>query len=104
MKITLACAAGMSTTLLCKKIQQAAEEKGYKNVTCDAFSASNLKGNAEGSAIILVGPQISYEKDRLTKEWAPIPVMVINMQDYGMINGKNVFEAAEKIMKEKKIV
>jgi PTS system cellobiose-specific IIB component len=104
MKITLACASGMSTSILCQKIVKAAEAKGYKDVTCNAYGVSSLKGHAEGSSAILLGPQVAFQRAKVEAEWAPIPVMVIKMQDYGMMNGKNVFDAAEALMKEKGII
>lgn len=92
MKITLFCAGGMSTEMLVKKIVKAAEKKGYSDVECAAFGLSELKEQAPGSDIILLGPQIGFQEKKVKKAIPDIPIAVINMTDYGLMNGNNVFE------------
>ena len=55
---------------------------------------------------VLLGPQVSYMKGDFEnkvkgkgKDGKDIPLDVINMQDYGMMNGKNVLAQAEKMIK-----
>ena len=91
LKITLACAGGMATSLLCKKIIKAAEEKGYENTECNAHPVAELKNTAPGSDVILLGPQIAYEEKKVKDQFPDIPVIVIPMTDYGMMNGEKIF-------------
>lgn len=91
LKITLACAGGMSTAMLCTRIKKAAEAKGYTDVECKAYAESALAKVAEGSDVILLGPQISYKLDAVKVSFPDIPVEVIDMMDYGMMNGEKIF-------------
>lgn len=95
--IILVCAAGMSTSILVKKMRQVAEEVG-KEVHIEAMpkgSLDNYKGEID---CILVGPQISYLEDEIRRENPNIPVEVINSVDYGMVDGKKVLKRAYKLM------
>ena len=58
-KIMLACSAGMSTSLLVTKMQEAAKEKG---VECEiwAISEVNLQSEIEKCDVLLLGPQVRY--------------------------------------------
>ena len=92
-KIMLACSAGMSTSLLVTKMQEAAKEKG---VECEiwAISEVNLQTEIEKCNVLLLGPQVRYvlNKAKALAEPYGIPVEVINMMDYGRCNGKAVLE------------
>lgn len=45
----------------------------------------------------MLGPQVRYQKPQVDEMVAGrIPVLVIEMKDYGMINGKAVLETALK--------
>lgn len=92
MRITLFCAGGMSTEMLVKKIVKAAEKKGYMDIECAAFSLSELKEQAAGSDIILLGPQIGFQEKKVREVIPHIPIAVINMTDYGLMNGNNIFD------------
>ena len=83
-QILLVCSAGMSTSLLVTKMEGAAKDAGY-------------------DAKILLGPQVRFQKSAIEKLAAgrkkgPIPVEVIDMRDYGTMNGKAVFEMAKKLI------
>lgn len=92
--IMLVCAAGMSTSLLVSKMRQSAEDKG-EDVTIFATSAADAgdKLSSEHPDILMLGPQVSYMLADFKKNLS-IPVEVINMQDYGMMNGQKVLDRA----------
>lgn len=95
-KIVLACVAGMSTSMLVKKMREAAEQTGYE---CEivAYPIDELKG-VEGEAdMILLGPQVSFQVDKIAKE-APCPVEAIPMRDYGTMNGSAVLKIVKKVL------
>ncbi len=92
LKITLACNGGVSTSILCKKIIAAAEKKGFTEVECNAYSTRVLEQTAEGSNIILLGPQVAYEFETLKEKFSDIPVEVISMIDYGRMDGEKIFQ------------
>ena len=92
--IMLACNAGMSTSLLVTKMQKAAAADG---IDAEVFATSadqiDLVKENKNPDVLMLGPQVRYlEKDLKAK--MDIPVDVINMQDYGMMNGEKVLQAA----------
>lgn len=99
--IILICAAGMSTSLLVNKMKSAAKEMG-KEVTIEAMPAGTYANYKEHTDVLLLGPQISYLKDEMKAKYEPagIRVDVIDMIDYGMMNGKKVLENAYHLMGE----
>lgn len=95
--IVLFCAAGMSTSLMVTKMQNAAKEKGY-DCTIAAHSLSEMDKYGPEADCILLGPQVRYQKDKVLAAFPDKPQMVIDMQLYGMMKGKEVLEAAIKLM------
>ena len=75
LKIRLFCANGMSTSLLVKKMEEAAKEKG-KEVDIKAYPILDM--------------------ERICGA-AGVPVDVIPMADYGMCNGMNVLRFVFKL-------
>ena len=100
-KIMLACSAGMSTSLLVTKMQEAAKEKG---VDCEiwAISEVNLQSEIEKCDVLLLGPQVRYilSKAKALADPHGIPVEVINMMDYGMMKGDKILDFALSLIEE----
>ncbi|WP_416353489.1 PTS sugar transporter subunit IIB [Agrilactobacillus fermenti] len=100
--IMLVCAAGMSTSLMVSKMQNAAKDKGIDaEIFATAASDADEKINTENPDVLMLGPQVSY----LLKDYqgkVDIPVEVINMQDYGMMRGEKVLDEALKLIDEAK--
>lgn len=98
--IMLVCSAGMSTSLLVVKMEQAAKEMGL-DVNIFAVSESEANQHYGKISILLLGPQVRYLKKKLDKALEPlnIPVEVINSMHYGTLNGKAVLEAALDLIK-----
>ncbi|GEB33705.1 MULTISPECIES: PTS sugar transporter subunit IIB [Brevibacillus] len=98
MNILLCCAAGMSTSLLVQKMEQAAREKGLE-VKIWAVSADDVKSHIDQAEVLLLGPQVRYKLAEMKKvgEERGIPVDVIRTVDYGSLNGKNVLEFALRL-------
>ncbi|MBM6614314.1 PTS sugar transporter subunit IIB [Desemzia sp. RIT804] len=99
--IMLVCAAGMSTSLLVSKMQKSAEAKG---IDADIFAVSASEADAnlanKDVNVLLLGPQVRFMKSQFEKKVADknIPVDIINMQDYGMMNGEKVLDHALTLM------
>lgn len=55
----LCCAAGMSTSLLVKKMLTSAQERGL-DVEIKAFGAGEFDDQFEHYQVILLGPQVKY--------------------------------------------
>ncbi|HAS02153.1 MAG TPA: PTS sugar transporter subunit IIB [Brevibacillus sp.] len=95
MNIVLCCSAGMSTSLLVTRMEEAAKEQGIE-ATIWAISADDMRDNWDKAEVVLLGPQIRYKLAEFKKEGEArnIPVDVISPVDYGMVNGQKVLEAA----------
>ncbi|MFC6175926.1 PTS sugar transporter subunit IIB [Companilactobacillus huachuanensis] len=97
--IMLACAGGMSTSLLVTKMVKAAkEEKIDVNIFATASSAIPQEAELHHPSVILLGPQIRFLFNNILKE-VDIPVEIIDMKDYGTMNGKNVLHQALSLIR-----
>ncbi len=103
MNIYLVCNAGMSTSILVRKMQEAAEKQGLSDTHIEAFSVEVLEDRIPDADVILLGPQIRHMKGDLEKLVAGrCPLDVIDMRDYGMIRGDKVLKKALKMVEEAK--
>lgn len=103
-KIRLFCAGGMSTSLLVTKMRAAAEAAGVE-ADIEAHGVGSVDRRVDNMIdCVLLGPQIGYQAKQVKEKLAPlgIPVEVIPMTDYGMVNGKAVFELAQRLIEENK--
>ena len=64
--ILLVCSAGMSTSMLVKRMQESAEAKGLE-ANIWAVGDANSKDAAKKADIILLGPQVRYLKSKTEK-------------------------------------
>ncbi|MBP3780511.1 MAG: PTS sugar transporter subunit IIB [Selenomonas sp.] len=96
-KIILLCSAGMSTSMLVKKMQEAAAADNYE---CEiaAFPMSEAKAKAADADIIFLGPQVRFSKDKVAEQCPGRPVEVIDMKLYGRMDGKSVIATAKKML------
>lgn len=92
-KIMLCCSAGMSTSMLVRKMEQAAADNGIE-AEIAAHGADQFDQKQGEYDVILLGPQVGYMKDSLTSRADGKPVEVINPIDYGMQNGEKVLSWA----------
>lgn len=90
--ILLCCASGMSSSLLVEKMKRAALERNME-VEIWAVNEAAVKQEAKKADVILLGPQVRYKKEELTKGIEK-PVDLINMRDYGMMDGEHVLDHA----------
>ena len=98
-KIVLLCSAGASTGVVVKRMIDYANRSNYD---CDisAHSISDAKAAAKDADCILLGPQVRFELDQIKRIFPDKPVEVINMADYGRMNGENVLKRAKVLMGE----
>ncbi len=104
-KIYLFCAAGMSTSMLAKKMQDCATSYNLP-VEVSAHPHNQLVEivKRDNPDCILLGPQVKYlleETKELVAEFNK-PVDVISAVDYGVMDGEKVLKHAVKMIKEHK--
>lgn len=94
-KIMLCCSAGMSTSMLVRKMRAVAEERAIP-VEIEAFGVSEFDSQFANYQVVLLGPQVKYMLGMLSEKAAAhgIPVQAIDMMDYGMQRGDNVLDYA----------
>ena len=96
-KIVLLCNQGMSTSALVMKMREVAERNNL-DYDIQAYSVDSAETTAKDADVILLGPQIRYKKTEVQKQFPDKPVDVIDMEVYGMLDGKKVVIQARKLM------
>lgn len=91
----LVCSAGMSTSLLVKKMTEAIENN-HVDATVIAVAEADFdkyKGNVD---VVLLAPQVRFLEKNLKRVLDPlgIPVSIINGIDYGTMDGEKVLNDA----------
>lgn len=94
-KILLLCSAGMSTSIVVKKMKEAAEQKNIE-VHIDAVGLELFHERLNEYDVFLLGPQVRFKKDDFNKEAVKYgkKVEVINQMDYGMLKGDKILDWA----------
>ena len=99
MKILLICAGGLSTSMLVKKMQKYAVEKGIPLEAIVAKGLGDYEDVYQQFDTILLGPQVSYQKDviaGITKK----PLAVIASYDYALGNAESIFKQVDRLLKQ----
>lgn len=102
--IMLVCSAGMSTSLLVTKMQKAAEAQGLEtDIFAVSASEADQQIETKNVDVLLLGPQVRFMKSQFEKKLAnkAIPLDVIDMKDYGMMNGEKVLAMALQLIDKK---
>ena len=97
-KIMLVCSAGMSTSMLVKKMQDAAVSKEIE-VEIFAVAEADARNHTDVN-VILLGPQVRFLLKKIQEMVAnqSIPVQVIESVHYGTMNGEAVLNQAMTLM------
>ena len=98
-RIILACAAGMSTSLLVTRIEKEAVARGLE-YQIYAIPEQNLREELQNYCqdvvVVLLGPQVRFkleENKKLTDSYQ-LPIAVIDSVAYGTLNGAKVLDQA----------
>ncbi len=98
--ILLICSAGMSTSVLVKKMQDAAKTKGIET---NIWAVGNADADLAlpKADVICLGPQVRYLESQMKERVNNLkPIMVIDMQSYGMMNGDKVLSEALSLLEK----
>lgn len=100
-KIALCCSAGMSTSMLVKKMLEAASQEGIE-VEIKAFPESEFDSVIEQYDSVLLAPQVRFRindfKERAQSKGKK--VSLIEPIDYGSMNGKKVLTLGLSLITE----
>lgn len=98
MKILLCCNAGMSSSILVKKIKEAADKRGME-LTITAVPSSAVKDEVGKWDVCLVGPQLKFAVDNLKKQ-LNIPVASVEPRMYALADGDGALDFALGLLGE----
>lgn len=99
-RIMLACAGGFSTSLLMNKMLDEAKKRGVE-VTVNAIGEKTIEQHLGEFDVLLLGPQVRFMLPATKKLLnGTCPCDVIDMRDYGTMNGVNVLNTALKMYEE----
>jgi cellobiose PTS system EIIB component len=93
--IVLICAAGMSTSMLVTKMEKAAAEEAY-DCHIQAYAVNEAPNVIPTADVVLLGPQVRFNLKNFRVQYPDKKIELIDMQLYGTMNGKAVFEFAKK--------
>lgn len=98
--ILLLCNMGMSTSMLARKMQSEADAQGL-DAKVEALSLTEGMDKIDSVDVILLGPQVRFNLDAIKEAVAgKVPVDVVDMTDYGTMNGANVLKQALDLIQE----
>ena len=100
-KIVLFCNAGMSTSLLVNKMKAAAKELDF-DCEIDAYSTGQEKEYGKDADVILLAPQVRYHLKKVQSIFPDNPIAIIEMMDYGRVDGMNVLKTALNLLEDDK--
>lgn len=89
--VLFACNAGVSTSIIEKKVKEESEARGI-DLTVNACSVSRIEDFVNDNDIIVLGPQVKFAHKRIEKEYPNIPSFVISMSDFGLLRADNILD------------
>lgn len=95
--IVLLCNMGMSTSLMVSRMREAAEKQGYE-CEINAYALQHADEIVPAADILLVGPQIAFELDRLRGKFPDKKIEAIEMLDYGKMDGEKVLNHVKEVL------
>lgn len=104
-KIYLFCDAGMSTSIMVNKMMEVVKKHNLP-LDITAYPVARIKEivEKERPIAVLLGPQVRFLFNKTKEEYEPqgIPVMVIDSEIYGAMDGEKALKEALKLAKDNK--
>lgn len=101
-RLYLFCDQGMSTSLMASRMQECADQH-LLPLEILAFSHKKIADivSEKHPDMILLGPQVRYLFQEMQRRFGhEIPVMQIEQEDYGMLDGERVLKKALILLKK----
>ena len=96
-KICLVCSAGMSTSIIVRKMQDIAKSKGL-DIEIWAIGEAQIKDNISKADIVLLGPQIRFALKRIQDIVPSTPVATIDIMSYGRLDAEKILADAMELL------
>ena len=95
--IVVLCNMGVSTSLMVRRMRDAAVKQSYE-CHIEAYALQKRHQVAPSADVILVGPQIAFELNNLKMEYPDKKIDVIDLADYGRMNGEKFLNHVREIL------
>lgn len=99
MKLLLICGAGMSSSLLSNKVNEAITKRNL-DIEAWAIPSVDIKLNIDKADVVLLAPQIRFMLKQFADLLGETPIQVIDFQVYGSMNGDKIVDQGIKIYEE----
>lgn len=96
MKVSLFCANGFTSAMIRNKIREAAKKRGL-DYEVEAYPYAEIGEEGARSDVILLGPQIRYNLKHVQETYPDKPVILLDMQTWGSMNGDKVVEQIQEL-------
>ncbi len=101
MKLMLMCGAGMSSSLLANKVNEAIQKRNL-DVESWAISEVDVAKYVGQMDVVLVAPQIRFMMKRIKDVLGDVPIEVIDFQAYGSMNGDKIVDHGIRVYEQSK--
>ncbi|RHR33050.1 PTS sugar transporter subunit IIB [Clostridium sp. AF19-22AC] len=100
-RIIVCCSQGMSSSALMQKMRSYITNAGV-DAEVKAATTSQIMSAEMDFDIVMLGPQIRFEKKKLQTAFPDKVIEVIPMQSYGRLDGEGVVKFGLRLLEEKK--
>lgn len=103
--ILLFCDAGMSTSIMVKKMTEVADKHNMPFIiSAHPIAKAVDLVKEKNPVIVLLGPQVKFMEDKMNKQLAEfnVPVEVIDSALYGAMNGEELMKNVIRTLKARK--
>lgn len=97
-KVYLFCSAGMSTSLLAQKMQDAANARGLE-MEIQARPIAEVDNFAGQLDAFALGPQVRFMEAEVKSKVGDSPVVVLPMNIYGLMDGEKALDCVLDVIK-----
>ena len=98
-KILLVCSAGMSTSMLVKRMEEAAKKQNYE-VHIEAHAANEVRTIGKNWDVIMLGPQVRFQLKEFKTFFPDKPIDSIEMRSYGRMDGESILNHAKVLLND----
>jgi len=97
-RIILVCAAGMSTSILVNNMRKMADPKDEIH----AYPLAQLEDHIQDCDVVLVGPQIRYQMEMISKlaEVFHVEAALMDQKSYAMMDAAKLLDTARSLVKK----
>ncbi len=99
MKLMLMCGAGMSSSLLARKVNEAIERR---NLDIESWAISEVEVNqyVGKQDVVLIAPQIRFMMKRLKDVLGNVPLEVIEFSAYGQMDADKIVDHGLRVYEQ----